>query len=98
MSTRTITFQTCNGCDRDTLFDGVTIIKSMPYFAIHMPTSNPTIDICNHCDRAGKYICRHCRQVHDDDHPCQRVMELMAQAELITAAMASVNSDEYIPF
>lgn len=95
MSTRTITFKTCNGCNRDTLFDNIIIIKSQSYFAIPMPTSNPTIDLCDLCDREGKYICRHCRQVHDDDHPCPRVKELMEQAEIITA---SINSDVCIPF
>jgi hypothetical protein len=73
MTTRTITFKVCDGCRRNTYADGIEIVKSQPRW--DYPDA-PTIDICSECADT-KFICRWCKGVHDDAHPCDEMTIIM---------------------
>lgn len=62
MSRHTITVVRCDGCGRT----DVPMSEGRQF-----SSSNRWIDICEECDAANRYICRHCKRVHDDDHLCE---------------------------
>jgi hypothetical protein len=37
------------------------------------------IDLCEDCEHAGKYICRYCMGIHDDNDPCEMVRVINEQ-------------------
>ena len=73
MTTRTVTYKTCNGCGNSTL-DGAEIVKS--YSRWEYDPDAQTIDVCADCDADGKFICRYCNEVHNDYHPCEALQIL----------------------
>ncbi len=70
MSRCTTTVVTCDGCGRNDIDDDLEIVYSEYYDVLIK--SDRTIDLCADCKREGRYyICRLCRTVHDDAHPCE---------------------------
>lgn len=89
MSTIRVSYRTCNGCNRGEHQDEpIEIVESRPYneWAETRSDGRPidlwerTIDLCFLCQERGRYICRDCRSVHDDEHPCDAVRARQAEA------------------
>ncbi|MBO0719313.1 MAG: hypothetical protein J2P41_00700 [Blastocatellia bacterium] len=81
MSTRTITYRVCDGCHRtDREPDPIVIVSSKTI--TQWADATKTLDVCQACDEAGKFICNLCARVHDDAHPCDALRRRMEEAEL----------------
>lgn len=76
MSTVRVTYRTCNGCHRGERDEDIEIVQSKPYHEFAELHDGRTIDLCHDCSEAGRYICRLCRSVHDDEHPCDAMAAL----------------------
>ena len=76
MSTRTISYISCDGCGKNDLAD-----DEIWFTDSHVKNEWMQLDICNECDEAARYICRLCWSVHDDDHPCERMKREFAEQE-----------------
>jgi len=73
MGRRTITYTTCDSCFRVAgTSNGVEIVASRTVTTLF--GGSRTIDICADCDEAGKFFCKLCERIHDDDHPCEAIL------------------------
>lgn len=85
MSHYRITVRRCNGCG-NTDMDGAEIVQTelryeSAYDSDEDVLGGPTVDICADCAAQDRYICRLCKKVHDDAHPCEEQQILVEQAE-----------------
>lgn len=69
MSKRTMTFKVCDACHHNDYADGIEIVQSINRYQT-CEFGDGSIDLCNECDELGRYLCRRCRQVHEEDEGC----------------------------
>jgi hypothetical protein len=69
MSKRTVTFKVCDGCHHNDYNDGIEIVHSLNRYHT-AEFGDDTLDLCGACDERGRYLCRICRTVHEEDQQC----------------------------
>ena len=74
MSKYLVTVTRCDGCGKIDVHDGVIFPLS---YTLGYPEEKKTVDICEHCYEADKFFCWLCEGVHDDQHPCDQMMQMM---------------------
>lgn len=72
-----ITIARCDGCYRAS--NQAEIVDSKPRYQF-LDNNTETIDMCEVCCGEEKYICNHCRRVHDDAHLCECIKAMQAES------------------